>query len=139
VHSLDLVGFVTFGIGMMFDCFQCAGMKLSLKLVLKVRCDCDLIVLGLASRLIDDWPPVLEVTIIGCFPNLYQMTHSIKLLLPLDHVVQLVELLTLGYFVFNTRCHPCLVVFKLRCFFLLSYRMSKRACVRVSSCHSIRY
>jgi len=82
----------------------------------QVRCDCDLIVLCLASRLVDDWPPVLKVTIIGCFPNLYQMTHSIELLFPRDHIPQLVELLTLGYFVLDTRSHPCLVVFQFSCF-----------------------
>ncbi len=44
------------------------------------------------------------------------MTHSVELLFPIDHVVQLVELLTLCYFIIDTRSHPCLVVFQLRCF-----------------------
>jgi hypothetical protein len=73
-------------------------------------------VLGLVSRLVDDWPPVLKVTIVGCFSNLYQMTHSIVLLFPCDHIPQLKQLLTLGYLVLDTRNHPCLVVFQLRCF-----------------------
>ncbi len=64
----------------------------------QVRCNCDPVVLGLASRLVDDWPPVLEVTIIGCFPIIVCccIKLRIELLLPLDHDVQLVELLTLG-------------------------------------------
>jgi hypothetical protein len=59
-----------------------------------VQCDCDLAVLCLAFRLVDDWSPALKVDFrLGCFPNLYQMTHSIELLFPRNHIPQLVELI----------------------------------------------